>query len=96
MSLATIWRRFFQSISFDCSGVFCGLAGVVSTSGLTKWPRRSLAMRKPWSTSCWKARTTVPRATPSFSARMRQDGSGIEAAICRSRIAATIAWRICA
>ena len=73
-----------------------GLAGVASTSGLTKWPRRSRATRKPWSTSCWKASTTVPRATPSFSARMRQEGSGIEAAIWRSRMAATIAWRICA
>ncbi len=66
------------------------------TSGLTKWPRRSRATRKPWSTSCWKASTTVPRATPSFSARIRHDGSGIEAAIWRSRIAATMAWRICA
>ncbi len=76
----------------------CGwaCAGVASTSGLTKWPRRSRATRKPWSTSCWKASTTVPRATPSFSARMRQEGSGMEAAIWRSRIAATIAWRICA
>ena len=74
----------------------CGLAGVASTSGLTKWPRRSRATRKPWSTSCWKASTTVPRATPSFSARMRQDGSGIEAAIWRSRMAATMACRICA
>ena len=78
------------------SAFCCGLAGVASTSGLTKWPRRSRAIRKPWSTSCWKASTTVPRATPSFSASTRQDGSGIEAAIWRSRMAATIACLICA
>ena len=98
MSLAAILRRAFQSISSIAASplLCCGLAGVASTSGLTKWPRRSRAIRKPWSTSCWNASTTVPRATPSFSASIRQDGSGMEAAIWRSRMAATIACLICA